>query len=95
MSIPASQPPERYFHDDSGSVRFWVRSEGGAFVGASVRKETLHYRYHAVTDLGAQALQVYDDHRAEIDAAVVRRIARGSIEPVMLREPDLVAPPVR
>jgi len=34
---------------------------------------------------------IYAAHRVEIDAAVRRRIARGSIEPVMLREADVAA----
>ena len=82
--------PESYFHDDSGSVRFWVRTDAGVVVGASIRKETLHYRYQVVVDSGKDALNAYGAHREEIDAAVMRRIAKGSIEPVMLREPDLV-----
>jgi len=36
---------------------------------------------------------LYEAHRGEIDAAVVRRVSAGSIEPVMLRENDL--PPSR
>ena len=28
--------PESYFHDDSGSVRFWVRTDAGVVVGASM-----------------------------------------------------------
>lgn len=87
--------PESYFHEDSGSVRFWVRNDAGEFVGASVRKETLKYRYDLAIGGGADALKAYQAHREEIDAAVRRRIARGSIEPVMLREPDLAAPPAR
>lgn len=39
-----SQPP--FFHDLSGTVRFWVRVDE-QFVGASISKETLHYRYKA------------------------------------------------
>jgi hypothetical protein len=82
--------PAPYFHEDSGSVRFWVGSGPDVYVGASIRKETLHFRFHAAMS-GADALETYRTHRTEIDAAVLRRIASGSIEPVMLRESD-VAP---
>lgn len=52
-----------------------------------VRKEVLHFRFQAAAG-GAAALKAYLDHRGEIDAAVLRRVAAGSIEPVMLREAD-------
>jgi hypothetical protein len=87
--------PDCYFHDESGSVRFWVRSDAGRSVGAIIRKETLHYRYNAVIGSGTDALQAYQTHRGDIDVAVLRRLAKGSIEPVMLRESDLVTPPLR
>jgi hypothetical protein len=53
----------------------------------------LHYRFNP----GKQdddALATYLANAAEIDAVVRRRVAAGSIEPVMLREHDLkpVAP---
>lgn len=86
--------PESYFHEDSGAVRFWVRSSSGDVVGASIHQETLHHRYQAVVNSGAGALSTYHAHRGEIDAAVKRRIARGSIEPVILREHDLAKLPV-
>ena len=83
--------PPPFFHEPSGAVRFWVLVDDGAFVGATISKETLHYRFRA--DLsGADAVTTYTTHRAEIDAAVLRRVARGSIEPVMLREFDVAAP---
>ena len=82
--------PESYFHDDSGSVRFWVRTDAGVVVGASIRKETLQYHYRVVIGGAKDALNTYGAYREEIDAAVMRRIAKGSIEPVMLCEPDLV-----
>lgn len=83
--VDATPPP--YFHDDTGSVRFWVRSDAGASVGATVTKETLHYRFGAEFG-GRDALAVYAANHVQIDAAVRRRIAGGSIEPVMLREHD-------
>ena len=84
--------PTPLFHEASGAVRFWVLTDDGASVGASISKETLHYRFQA--DIaGADAVATYTAHRHEIDAAVMRRIARGSIEPVMLREADVAARP--
>ena len=84
-----SQQP--FFHEASGAVRFWVLVDG-LLVGASIGKETLHYRYQAhMTD--DDPLSTYTAHAAEIDAAVRRRVATGSIEPVMLREPDVRAAP--
>ena len=83
---------QSYFHADSASVRFWV-TVGDQLVGASVGKAALHYRYmpQASDD---DPLATYLAHAAEIDAVVRRRVAGGSIEPVMLREFDLrpVAP---
>ncbi len=84
--------PEPFFHEDSGTVRFWVRTAAGDTVGASVRKEVLHFRFRPAAS-GADALKIYQDHREAIDAAVSRRIASGSIEPVMLREADFGARP--
>jgi hypothetical protein len=82
--------PAAFFHEPSGAVRFWVPTDDGSFTGASISKETLHYRFKA--DLsGANAVAIYAAHRVEIGAAVRRRIARGSIEPVMLREADVAA----
>jgi hypothetical protein len=40
---------------------------------------------------GVDALTTYQHHRAEIEAAVLRRIATGSLEPVLLRESDFGA----
>jgi hypothetical protein len=79
------QPP--FFHDDSGTVRFCVEIDG-AVVGASISRSALHYSYRpdARDD---DPLQTYLDHSDAIDAAVRRRVAQGSIEPVMVREHDL------
>ena len=78
-------PP--YFHDDTGAVRFWILING-LWIGASVSRDTLHYRYRrdAVDDL---PMDTYTAHAAELEDAVRARVARGSIEPVMLREHDL------
>lgn len=84
-----SQPA--FFHIPSGTVRFWVLIDGIP-IGASIGKETLHYRYKAnATD--DDPLTTYTANSTEIDAAVRRRVAGGSIEPVMLRDPDVRASP--
>ena len=80
-----SNPP--YFHEASGSVHFWVPIDG-ALVGATIRKETLHYCYRS-TAIDDQPLQTYQLHAQVIDAAVRRRVSGGSIEPVMVRDYDL------
>lgn len=91
-SLTSSPPPEPFFHEDSGAVRFWVLDHDEHFIGASVSKEALHYRFQSGL-AGTEALASYRLHRSEIDAAVLRRIATGSIEPVMLRERDMAQTP--
>jgi len=71
-------------------VRFWIPIDG-QLVGASISRETLHYRFRP-TAKGDDPLETYTANAADIAAAVVRRVAQGSIEPVMLREFDLRAP---
>jgi hypothetical protein len=84
-------PQEPFFHESSGTVRFWVLVDD-VLVGASIGKETLHYRYkpQATDD---DPLSTYLANSAEIDAAVRRRVATGAREPVMLRDPDVRAAP--
>ena len=82
-----SQPP--YFHEDSAAVRFWVEIDGVP-IGASISKATLHYRFRP-GDHGEDPLETYKTYARDIDAAVRRRVAQGSIEPVMVREFDLRA----
>jgi len=82
--------PAAYYHELSGAVRFWVLIDDGSIVGASINKQTLHYSLGADFD-GANALQTYTANGELIDAAVRRRVAGGSIEPVMLREYDVPA----
>ena len=84
-------PPEPFFHLPSGTVRFWVLVNG-EFVGASIRREILHYRYHA-TQTDDDPMVTYAANLIEIHAAVRRRVAKGSIEPVMLRDADIQAVP--
>ena len=79
-----SQP---FFHADSGTVRFWVTVDDQP-VGASISQQTLHYRFRP-TSQGEDPMETYNSFTADIHAAVRRRVAQGSIEPVMLREHDL------
>lgn len=78
---------EPYFHDESSSVRFWVQA-GDALVGASIGRATLHYRFRPGVS-GDDPLQTFAANVETIEAAVRRRLASGSIEPVMVREHDL------
>ncbi|GKS86926.1 DUF1488 family protein [Acidovorax sp. SUPP2522] len=83
-----SQPP--FFHEASGTVRFWVEVQS-QWIGASVGKDALHYRYSPGT-ADEDPMDTYRSHAPEIEAAVRRRVDQGAIEPVMLREFDLRAP---
>ncbi len=85
----ADLPPPT-FHLDSGALRFWVATPAGATIGAILSPRVLHHRFHARMD-GSDAVAIYETHREAIDAAVLRRVSGGSIEPVMLREHDLPA----
>jgi hypothetical protein len=76
-----------FFHNDSGAVRFWVPIDG-QLIGASISRETLHRRFRP-TAPGADPMETFTSHASDIQAAVERRVAQGSIEPVMLREFDL------
>lgn len=80
---------EPFFHEASGRVRFWVQVDE-LLVGATISKETLHYRYqaHASND---EPLATYTANADELAAAVRRRVATGSVEPVMLRDADVKA----
>ncbi len=79
--------PQAYFDDAAGAVYLWVRTAAGIPMGAMLRKQVLHFRFGAALS-GDDALKTYQHHRTEIDAAVLRRVAAGSIEPVLLREAD-------
>jgi len=79
--------PEPFFHEASNTVRFWVLVDAD-WVGASIGKATLHYRYQPSRS-DDEPLATYVANAAEIDAAVRRRVAGGSVEPVMLRDPDV------
>ena len=96
MTDPAAAAalPAPFFHQDSQALRFWVRLPDGAPIGAILTKQLLHYRFEAQPD-GSDAVALYEAHRSDIDAAVLRRVRSGSIEPVMLREHDLPPQPRR
>jgi Protein of unknown function (DUF1488) len=83
-----SNPP--FFHEASGSVHFWVAIDG-VLVGARIGKETLHYCYRSNAS-DDQPMDTYARHAQDLDAAVRRRFAAGSLEPVLLREFDLHEP---
>jgi Protein of unknown function (DUF1488) len=88
MSQPeADALPAPYFHADSDALRFWVLCDGVS-VGATITRQTLHFRFKGDMS-GSDVLATYAAHRDEIDAAVRRRVAKGSREPVMLREFDV------
>ena len=82
-----------FFHEDSGCVRFWVPIAGVA-VGASISRDTLHYRY-APASVGEDPLGTFRANLNGIEDAVRRRVANGSIEPVMIREFDLKVAPLK
>jgi len=84
-----SQAP--FFHEASRTVRFWVQVDA-QWIGASIGKETLHYRYRP-DGRDEDPMETYQSHAEDIEAAVRRRIAQGAREPVMLREFDLPVAP--
>ena len=84
------QPP--FFHEPSDSVRFFTLIDEVS-VGASISRATLHHRFRP--DAKGEVEDPMETFRANaqvIEAAVRRRVAQGSIEPVMLREFDLRSP---
>jgi hypothetical protein len=81
--------PAPFFHEPSDAVRFWVEVDD-KLVGASIGRRTLHFRYQP-TRTDDEPLATYAAHAAEIESAVRRRVAAGSIEPIMLREHDVRA----
>ena len=78
-------PP--FFHEASGTVRFWVLIDG-QHMGASISKDVLRYRFRPGAQ-GDDPMEIYAQYADQLEAAVRRRAAQGSIEPVMLREFDL------
>jgi hypothetical protein len=86
--------PQPLFHTPTDALRFWVATPDHRSIGASVPRLVLHYRFQGQED-GSDALAVYAANREVLDGAVLRRLAAGSREPVMLREADLPALPAR
>ena len=82
-----------FFHEDSGSVRFWVPIAGIA-VGAAVNRDTLQ-QFDDGPSVAGDPLVAFRENQAEIEDAVRRRVAAGAIEPVVIREPDLRLDPPR
>lgn len=76
-----------FFHEASGAVRFWIQVDGQP-LGASVSREALRHRYRPASQ-GDDPMEIYRANAADIEAAVRRRLAEGSREPVLLREYDL------
>lgn len=85
--VQATDAP--FLHEASGTVRFWVAIDD-QYVGAIIGKETLHYRY-APQRTDDDPLSTYLSNAIEIHAAVRRRVAGGSVEPVILRDADVRA----
>jgi hypothetical protein len=75
------------FNELLRSVSFWVPIDA-RLVNANIRRETLHDCY-CPTAVNDNPLDTYKLHAPEIDAAVRRRVAEGSVEPVVLRQFDL------
>jgi hypothetical protein len=87
-SVNPGPKPEPFFHEASEAVRFWVLTDEGGYIGATIRRDTLHYLFET-GQARNEPVSLYLQNHREIDAAVLRRCAAGSIEPVMLREADL------
>lgn len=90
-AAPQPLPPPEY-HGASEALWFWVRNGESPPVRASISRQVLHYRLDGQSD-GSDAAKTYAAHRALIDAAVLRRVAAGSRDPVLLRESDLTPLP--
>lgn len=80
-------PFPAFFHPDSKAVRFSVLIDDQP-VGASITQSTLHYRFRP-TAVNEDPLETYTANAKQIEDAVRRRVAEGSLEPVMVREFDL------
>jgi hypothetical protein len=78
-----------FFHDASGTVRFWVDFDG-RLMGATVGREALRRRYRPAAN-DEHPVQTFGENRADIEAAVRTRVAAGSLEPILLSEDDLYA----
>lgn len=88
MTPALTDTPAPFFHTDSDALRFWVDLPGRPPIGASIDRRVLRQCFQGRED-GSDALAVYAENRRTMHAAVARRVAAGSLEPVMLREFDL------
>jgi hypothetical protein len=89
MQAPSSTAvlPPPFFHEATGSVRFWVLVQE-ASIGVAISRETLHYRFRPEAT-NEDPLETYKSFADLIATAVERRVAKGSIAPILLREFDL------
>lgn len=83
----AGEAPAAFHHNDSDAIRFWV-PVADDFVGASIRRAVLQICFRPQGS-DEEPMATYTRDAAELGAAVQRRVAKGSIEPVMPREFDL------
>ena len=74
------------FHDAARTVRFWVPVNGVA-VCAMVDEATLRCCF-VPPQPRESALSLVGAHQKELDDIVRRKIAAGSVEPVMLHDSD-------
>lgn len=81
------EPDAPFFHESSETVRFWVLIDAN-MVGASIGRSALHHRYRPGA-IGEDPMETFRANATDIEAAVRRRSAQGSREPIMLREFDL------
>ena len=86
-SLATRGAPAAFYHQDSEAVRFWVPIADG-FVGARIRRAVLQYRFRPERS-DEEPIETYGRHSAEPGAALQRRVAQGSIEPVIQRDFDL------
>jgi predicted secreted protein len=77
-----------YFDLGTGRLRFWVTIDDSSHLGATITKETLHYRFHGQQD-GSDAVAVYQANSQCINDAVRRRADAGAREPIVLRDFDV------
>jgi len=75
---------EPYLHEASDCVRFQVPVSGGVR-SASVNRQALKNSFKSADPL-ADLLSIYYVHEPAIHQTVLRRLAQGALEPVMLRE---------
>jgi hypothetical protein len=77
-----------YFDLGTGRLRFWVPVDDNPSFGATITKETLHYRFNGQPD-GSDALSIYQVNSQCINDAVRRRASAGAREPIVLRDVDV------